>query len=60
MVRTLDAIQLEGLVSNISFLKQTLCHDEFRKGRVFTGFVDTHGSDLVAAESIVHVSGTMR
>ena len=49
MVRTLDAIRLEGLVSNISFLKQTLCHDEFRKGRVFTGFIDTHKSDLVAA-----------
>ena len=49
MVRTLDAIQLEGLVSNVPFLKRTLCHDVFRKGRVFTGFIDTHGSDLVAA-----------
>jgi acetyl/propionyl-CoA carboxylase alpha subunit len=49
MVRTLDAIRLEGLASNVQFLKRTLCHDEFRKGRVFTGFVDTHGSDLVAA-----------
>ena len=49
MVRTLDAIRLEGLVSNMSFLKQTLCHDEFRKGRVFTGFIDTHKSDLAAA-----------
>ncbi len=49
MVRTLDTIQLEGLVSNILFLKQTLCHDEFRKGRIFTGFIDTFGSDLVTA-----------
>lgn len=47
MVRTLDAIRLEGLVCNIPFLKQTLGHDEFRKGKVFTGFIDSYKSDLV-------------
>ncbi len=48
MVRSLDAIRLEGLVCNIAFLKQTLCHDAFRKGDVFTGFIDAYKSDLVS------------
>ena len=48
MVRTLDAIRLEGLTCNIPFLKQTLHHDEFRKGNVFTGFIDVYKSDLVS------------
>ncbi len=42
----LDAFEVEGLTTNIEFLKKTLAHDAFRAGEVHTGFVDAHKADL--------------
>lgn len=47
MIRTLDAITLKGLTTNLSFLRRVLRHNEFREGNVFTGFIEKHKADLI-------------
>jgi len=49
MIRTLDAIAVEGPATNVRFLRATLGHPEFREGRVFTGFIDRFRSALQGA-----------
>jgi acetyl/propionyl-CoA carboxylase alpha subunit len=47
MIRTLDSITLKGLTTNLPFLKRIMCHRDFQKGEVFTGFIDQHKADLL-------------
>ena len=49
MMETLDAISIEGLRSNLKFLKNTMRHPAFLEGEVFTGFVDRYKPELIAA-----------
>jgi acetyl/propionyl-CoA carboxylase alpha subunit len=49
MLAALEAIRVEGPSTNLQFLRATIDHAEFRKGRVFTGFVERHKADLLPA-----------
>jgi len=49
MLETLDAIEIEGPATNLAFLRATLGHNDFRAGRVFTGFIDCFKPALLAA-----------
>lgn len=47
MVTSLESIVIQPLITNVEFLINTLRHDQFRKGNVYTGFVDQYKSELV-------------
>jgi 3-methylcrotonyl-CoA carboxylase alpha subunit len=47
MLGALDDVTIEGVRTNLEFLKRCLDHAEFRAGRVSTGFVDAHLPDLI-------------
>jgi 3-methylcrotonyl-CoA carboxylase alpha subunit len=47
MRTALDGAAVEGLKTNLAFLKQAMAHPEFAAGRVSTGFVETHKAALV-------------
>ena len=47
MIHALDSIVITGLTTNVDFLRNTLRHEVFQKGDVFTGFIDTFKSDLL-------------
>jgi acetyl/propionyl-CoA carboxylase alpha subunit len=49
MLDALDAVRIEGPATNLRFLRATIDHPEFREGRVFTGFVEQHKSELLSA-----------
>ncbi|WP_379913923.1 acetyl-CoA carboxylase biotin carboxylase subunit [Marinobacterium aestuariivivens] len=49
MLTALDLIHVEGVKTNIEFLKRCLAHESFREGRVFTGFIDTHQAELLGS-----------
>ncbi len=49
MLTALGEFRIEGIVTNIDFLRRVVDHDAFRAGRTHTGFVDEHRSDLMAA-----------
>ena len=49
MLTALGEFRIEGIVTNIDFLRRVVAHDAFRAGRTHTGFVDEHRSDLMAA-----------
>ena len=44
----LAAVRVEGISSNIAFLRRVIKHPAFRAGEVFTGFIETYKQDLVA------------
>ena len=44
----LAAARVEGISSNIAFLRRVVKHPAFRAGEVFTGFIETYKQDLVA------------
>jgi 3-methylcrotonyl-CoA carboxylase alpha subunit len=48
MLAALDEFRIEGIVTNISFLKRVMAHPAFRKGETHTGFVDEHKDELMA------------
>jgi 3-methylcrotonyl-CoA carboxylase alpha subunit len=48
MLRTLEATVVEGVETNLAFLKRTVAHPAFRAGEVRTGFVDRYKADLLA------------
>ena len=48
MLTALGEFRIEGIVTNIDFLRRVVAHDAFRAGRTHTGFVDEHRSDLMA------------
>lgn len=46
--RALAEIRIEGIATNIAFLRKLLAHERFRAGEVSTGFVDEHIAELKA------------
>ncbi|MGD9600272.1 MAG: acetyl/propionyl/methylcrotonyl-CoA carboxylase subunit alpha [Gammaproteobacteria bacterium] len=47
LARALAAVRIEGISSNIGFLRRAVDHPAFRAGDVFTGFIETHKTDLI-------------
>ena len=49
MLTALGEFRIEGIATNIDFLRRVIAHDAFRAGQAHTGFVDEHRSDLMGA-----------
>ena len=49
MLTALGEFRIEGIVTNIDFLRRVVAHDAFRAGNTHTGFVDEHRSALFGA-----------
>ena len=49
MLTALGDFHIEGIVTNIGFLRRVIDHGAFRAGNTHTGFVDVHRSDLMGA-----------
>ncbi|MDE0388912.1 MAG: ATP-grasp domain-containing protein [Rhodospirillales bacterium] len=49
MLTALGDFHIEGIVTNIGFLRRVVDHGAFRAGNTHTGFVDEHRSDLMGA-----------
>ncbi len=47
MLAALDGTVIEGIVTNIAFLRRVIDHAAFRAGRTLTGFVETHKAELL-------------
>ncbi|GAB4371868.1 MAG: acetyl-CoA carboxylase biotin carboxylase subunit [Acidobacteriota bacterium] len=47
MRRALDEYRIDGVTTNIPFLRRLLDHPEFVAGRLHTGFLEVHGEDLL-------------
>ena len=47
MGRALDEFRIDGISTNIAFLRKLVDHPRFRAGDTFTGFVDSHLDDLI-------------
>ncbi|UCF68996.1 MAG: acetyl-CoA carboxylase biotin carboxylase subunit [Acidobacteriota bacterium] len=50
MRRALDEYRLEGLTTNIPFLRRLMDHPAFIAGDLHTGFLDQYGEGLLASE----------
>ena len=48
MALALAATQVEGIWTNVEFLRRIIAHPAFERGEVFTGFIDAHKADLLA------------
>ncbi len=48
MLAALEAFRVEGIVTNIPFLRRVVAHDAFRAGATHTGFVEQHKAALLA------------
>ncbi len=49
MLTALGAARVEGIQSNIEFLRRAIDHAAFRSGALHTGFIDEHKQALLAA-----------
>ena len=49
MLAALGDFRIEGIATNIDFLRRVVAHDAFRTGETHTGFVDEYKSDLSGA-----------
>jgi 3-methylcrotonyl-CoA carboxylase alpha subunit len=47
MARALESFRVEGVATNIGFLRRVMVHPAFRAGDTPTGFVATHREDLL-------------
>ena len=47
MLAALDDFRIEGIVTNIPFLKRVMTHPAYHKGATHTGFVDEHKAELM-------------
>ena len=47
MLAALNAFRIEGIVTNIPFLKRVIAHPAYRDGETHTGFVDEHKAELI-------------
>jgi len=47
MTSALDATRVDGVVSNLDFLKNCIAHPAFRAGDTLTNFVERHKDDLM-------------
>ncbi|MGH8596773.1 MAG: acetyl-CoA carboxylase biotin carboxylase subunit, partial [Gammaproteobacteria bacterium] len=45
--RALSESRIDGISSNIDFLRKVIDHTAFRRGEVFTGFIDAYKTDLI-------------
>ena len=46
--RALAEFRIDGVEANLSFLQQSLTHDDFAAGRIYTRWVDDHVAELAA------------
>jgi acetyl/propionyl-CoA carboxylase alpha subunit len=47
MLAALDATAIDGIATNVAFLRRVVDHPAFRAGRTLTGFVDAHRAELI-------------
>jgi 3-methylcrotonyl-CoA carboxylase alpha subunit len=47
MLGALDATAIDGITTNIAFLRRVINHAAFRAGRTLTSFVDVHKAELI-------------
>ena len=47
MAAVLAETQVEGIFTNVQFLRRVVAHPAFMQGDVFTGFIETHKADLL-------------
>lgn len=47
MATVLAATRVEGIFTNVEFLRRVVAHPAFAGGDVFTGFIETHKADLL-------------
>ncbi|MBI06135.1 MAG: acetyl-CoA carboxylase biotin carboxylase subunit [Rhodospirillaceae bacterium] len=47
MLAALDDFRIEGIVTNIPFLKRVMTHPAYHKGATHTGFVEEHKAELM-------------
>lgn len=47
MLAALDATEIEGITTNVAFLRRVVNHAAFRAGRTLTSFVEAHKADLI-------------
>jgi acetyl/propionyl-CoA carboxylase alpha subunit len=47
MLAALEATAVEGITTNIAFLRRVIDHPAFRAGRTLTSFVDAHKAELI-------------
>jgi 3-methylcrotonyl-CoA carboxylase alpha subunit len=47
MLAALGRTEIEGIATNIAFLRRVIDHPAFRAGRTLTGFVETHKAELI-------------
>jgi 3-methylcrotonyl-CoA carboxylase alpha subunit len=47
LLAALDATRIEGITTNVAFLRRVIDHAAFRAGRTLTGFVETHKAALL-------------
>jgi 3-methylcrotonyl-CoA carboxylase alpha subunit len=48
LLEALSAIVVEGVETNLAFLRRVIGHPAFRAGAVHTGFIDEHRAALLA------------
>ena len=49
MLGALEQFKVEGITTNLAFLRRVIDHPAFRAGQTHTGFVDLHRTDLMKA-----------
>ncbi|MGE3967440.1 MAG: acetyl/propionyl/methylcrotonyl-CoA carboxylase subunit alpha [Dongiaceae bacterium] len=47
LLKALEATRIEGVSTNVAFLKRLVDHAAFRAGDCFTGFIPAHGAELL-------------
>ena len=47
LIDAIDAVRIEGVETNLAFLRRTLDHPVFRSGQVSTDFVDQYKPELI-------------
>ncbi len=47
MLAALDEFRIEGIATNISFLKRVMAHPAYLDGTTHTGFVEQHKAELM-------------
>jgi 3-methylcrotonyl-CoA carboxylase alpha subunit len=47
LLAALNATVIEGIATNVAFLRRVIDHAAFSAGRTLTGFIDTHKADLI-------------
>jgi 3-methylcrotonyl-CoA carboxylase alpha subunit len=50
MQRALEDFRIEGITTNLGFLRRVVAHAAFRAGQTHTGFLDLHRADLFKSQ----------